>query len=235
MELENKIVVLAGATGEVGEGIARVMIDQGVILIVPYRSEKKLEELKSRLPAANEQNLIAFQANVSEPREAEVLRNMILTKFGRVDLAIASLGGWYQGYELHNMPTHLWYTIMDNNLNSHFIFARTFISVLNSQNDGLYININGGAQDFVAPQAGGMTIISSAQNKMTEVFATEARGKKYRVHSVAAYTPVVTHNRTNPKPEWLTAEDIGHFIVKLYRDPGSKGEITHKLYKKDQI
>ena len=41
MKLANKVIVLAGGTGEVGEGMAYAFLEEDATVIVPVRSEKK--------------------------------------------------------------------------------------------------------------------------------------------------------------------------------------------------
>ncbi len=234
MKLENKIIVVAGGTGEVGEGIVKFLLAEGGKVIVPFRTESKANYLRDYLSTSEASNLTLIKAEIGDFAQAQSFKMQVLEKFGRIDIAIASLGGWYQGYDLADWPYELWMTLMNNNLNSHFSFARTFLPVLRDQKEGLYVNINGGAQDMLIPQAGGMTIISSAQTRMTEVMASEAEGKGYQVCSVAAFTPVKTRARGNQvQPDWVSAEDLGRYISLIYQGQIKNDQVIHKLYKPD--
>ena len=231
MKLLNTIIVLAGGTGEVGEGMTRSFLSEGATVVVPIRSKDKGKKLKEYVADLSSGTLDLVPANIGDPEQAEEFKRQVLARHHKIDMAIASLGGWYQGYDLADMPYEMWTTIMTNNLTSHFIFARTVIPVLRKQDSGWYININGGAQDFAIPQAGGMTIISSAQNRMTEVLYKEAEGKGYEVRSVAAFSPVKTRARgTQVESSWVSAEGMGKYITKLYLGGISEDPITHKLY-----
>ena len=230
MLLKNKTVVLAGGTGSVGEGMAESLLMEGATLVVPFRSLHKEHSLIEFLGTHHSGNLVTIPADVSDQEEAERFRDAVLSDFGYVDIAIASLGGWIEGYDIADMPIEQWSSLIQNNLTSHFLFARTMIPLLRSQNDGLYVNINGGAQDMVLPKAGGMTIISSAQNRMTEVLFEEAKTRNYRVRSVAAYTPVITRaNISKADASWISAQQIGRYIAKLYHGQIKDDPITHKL------
>ena len=46
MKLDKAKVVVAGGTGGVGEGIVRAFLKQGAHVVVPSRSESKLEGLR---------------------------------------------------------------------------------------------------------------------------------------------------------------------------------------------
>ncbi|MGD1840622.1 MAG: SDR family NAD(P)-dependent oxidoreductase [Thermonemataceae bacterium] len=228
--LADKRIVLAGGTGAVGEGIAKALISDGATIIVPFRTEAKKEQLQDYLTESPREQLVLYKANVGDPKGVKAFKTQVINEFGKIDMTIASLGGWVQGHDLVDTPIDLWQEILQNNLTSHFLFASAFVPVLKAQNEGLYVNINGGAQDFVAPKAGSMTIISSAQEAMTRVLHEEAKKASYRIRSVAAFTPVKTRARGEQvQPNWVSAEDIGHYITKLYLKQTKDDPITHKL------
>lgn len=93
MKLTDKIAIIAGGTGEVGEGIVRSLLKEGVVVIVPVRSPEKGARLRQY--AEDHSNLHLFDTQQVERDYNEELVNRILEKFGRIDMAVASLGGWY--------------------------------------------------------------------------------------------------------------------------------------------
>ncbi|WKN45447.1 SDR family oxidoreductase [Tunicatimonas pelagia] len=217
MKLQDKTVVVGGGTGAVGEGIVKALLSHGATVIVPARSSEKEEKLRQYVAPVNTGSLATYAYDIGQIDQAEAFREVVLRAFGRIDMVVASLGGWSMGYDLVDTPLAMWNNVLHNNLTTHFGFVKTFIPVLKKQNDGLYININGGAQENIAPLAGAMTIISSAQNRMVEVLHHEAREANYRVRSVAAFTPVRTRARGSAvDSSWVSAEDVGNHIAKLY-------------------
>lgn len=226
MKLENKIVVIAGGTGAVGEGIVKSLLHEGAITIVPVRTKAKGEVLKSYVQ--DHQNLYLWENEESEDDNAANLKKWVVEKFGRIDLAIASLGGWYQGGRLDQMPTEDWHMVMNNNLNSHFYFAKAMMSYFHEVDAGMFVMINGGAAEMVVPGAASMSIIAMAQLTMTQALAAEAKGTNIKVHSVIAITPVKTRARPVTPPSWISAEEIGDYILGLFvkRDGA---QVVHKI------
>ena len=92
-----------------------------------------------------------MKGNVGDEASVQSFRNQLLERFGRIDLAIACLGGWYYGYSLHRMPFADWERVLQNNLTTHFLFMRAVLSLLHDQNHGTYVMINGGAAEVIAP------------------------------------------------------------------------------------
>ncbi|MEM8969655.1 MAG: SDR family oxidoreductase [Bacteroidota bacterium] len=230
MKLQDKVAIVGGGTGAVGEGIVKTLLSHGATVIVPMRSLEKEESLRQYVAPTRTGSLVTYAYNIGQIEQAEAFREAVLHEFGRIDMVVASLGGWSMMHHLVDMPMAKWKEVLHNNLTTHFLFAKTFIPVLEKQNNGLYVNINGGAQENIAPLAGAMTIISSAQNRMVEVLHHEAREANYRVRSIAAFTPVQTRARGSAvDSSWVSAEDLGNHIAKLYLGKVSPDPITHKL------
>ena len=56
---------------------------------------------------------------------------------------------------------------------------------------------------------------------MTKVLVQEAKGTNVRVHAVVAFDAVKTRDRSaQVVDDWLTAEDIGTYIVRLFDRTG---------------
>ncbi len=226
MDLTKKVIVVAGGTGAVGEGIVKALLETGATIVVPVRTEGKGNSLREY--TGNPSNLDLIAAQPGQYDSAMAFIKEVVARYGRIDLAIASIGGWYQGGRMAQVPMSDWLQVMDNNLNAHFVFAKAMLSYFHEGDAGTYVMINGGASEMVVPGAGPMSVIAAAQKMMAQVFRAETRGTKVEVYSVAAFTPVITRTRPSGPPDWLKAEEIGHYIAALYR--GEKGdEVIHQL------
>lgn len=221
----NKVAIVAGGTGEVGEGIVRSLLKEGIVVVVPSRSPAKGERLKQFVD--NHSNLHLFDTQQIQGDYNEQLVGWTLEKFGKIDFAVASLGGWYHGGRLDQIPTEDWIKVVNNNLNSHFHFAKHIGAYFHEANQGMFVMINGGSAETIVPGSGAMSIISNAQLVMAYVLAAEAKNSKINVYSVMAVTPVKTRSRSFSKKEWPSAEEIGDYILKLYNNPSDK--VLHRI------
>lgn len=225
MKLTDKIAIVAGGTGEVGEGIVLSLLKNGLTVVVPARSAEKGKRLREYVE--DHPNLYVFDTQKIQGDYNEELVTWTLKEFGKIDLAVASLGGWYRGGRLDEMPTEDWLKVMDNNLNSHFRFAKSICSHFHKVNKGMFVMINGGSAEVIVPGSGSMSIISGSQLMMTHVLAAEAKNTDLNIYSVMAVTPVQTRSRRMVQKEWPFAEEMGDYILKLYLHPSDK--ILHKL------
>lgn len=225
---QKNVAVVAGGTGAVGEGIVKVLASKGWSVVVPVRSQEKGTLLKERIK--DQGNLHLVKVDIGKNGGSRELKEWALAKFGRIDLGIASLGGWFQGSRLDQMTRAEWQRVMDNNLNSHFFFAREMMQYFHHKNHGTYIMINGGAAEMIVPGAGAMSIIANAQLVMTQILAKEAHGTDIDVYSIMAITPVITRTRTTGEPDWISAEEIGEYSISLFTQKSQ--EIVHRIPKK---
>jgi len=120
--LEQRTVVVGGGTGSVGEGLVRAFLSEGACVIVPYRTEKKRDQLIDYVSDVGAGELICLEGNVGDESSIQSFRNELRAHTEKVDLAVASIGGWYYGYSLHRMPFTDWQRVLHNNLTTHFLF-----------------------------------------------------------------------------------------------------------------
>lgn len=87
MELKNKVALITGATGGIGEAVARDLNEAGVKLLLTGRSEDKLKKLADGLSNA------AFVAGeVTDAQLPEKLIAAALEKFGALDIVFSNAG-----------------------------------------------------------------------------------------------------------------------------------------------
>ena len=235
-KLLDTVVVVAGGTGSVGEGLVRAFLRQGATVVVPYRTEAGRERLEDYVGDVDCGTLTCIQGSVSDEDQTARFRSELLERFGRVDLGVACLGGWYYGYSLHRMPFEHWQGVIQNNLTTHFLCMRALLSIMHERNSGVYVMVNGGAAELIAPEEGVVSIVAAAQLMMSRVLKQEAHATNIRIHSLMAYHPIKTRARRHEVlDEWLTSEEVGDYITQLYTGEAARIEKTvHRLYTRSE-
>jgi len=146
MESLNKRIVIAGATGSVGEGLTAEFLRQGHYVIAVVRNEDKKDKLMTDLAsqAINVDRLSFVIGTYSNESEIQDIQSQ-LAGVGPIDIAVASLGGWYHGGHLYELPVEDMTTVLESGLQSHLHFSKVILPLLKAQKKGSYILINGGA------------------------------------------------------------------------------------------
>jgi len=241
--LNDCVAVVAGGTGSVGEGVVRSLVGDGATVVVPYRNDAKRQRLEEYIqdvagdPTDGSGQLVCLPAEIGDIDSMNAFRQELLDRFGRVDLGVACLGSWYYGYSLHNMPVEHWDQVINDNLKTHFICVRTLVSLMHERHQGVYVMINGGAAELIAPEIGAVSISAAAQLMTARVLKQEARGTDIRIHSLMVYNPVKTRDRkTEIVDDWLSAGEVGDYIGGLYVGSVPRTNKTiHRLYTRSSL
>ena len=145
--LEDKIVLVTGASGGIGSGIARAFAAEGARLILHYRSNQSaVEGLRQEL---GDVETLSLQADLSNEEEVESLFNRALAHFGRIDTLVANAGGWeLQDVPMHQMSLRQWKQTLDNLLTGVFLSLRSFLQHVERSKRGNAILIGSTAAVF---------------------------------------------------------------------------------------
>ncbi|WP_226584485.1 SDR family NAD(P)-dependent oxidoreductase [Acuticoccus sediminis] len=228
MNLHQARVAVLGGTGGVGEGIVRAFLKRGARVAVPSRSQAKLERLRAYVDDIKTGQLVTLSGELSHPKAASELRDDVQEQIGTLDVTVASLGGWTQGFPIRQVPFESWERILRDNLTSHFLAMQAFMPLL-SPGGGAYVHVNGLTAEQAYPGAGPVAAMAAAQKSLALTLAEEVRPLGLRAHEVIL-PPVNTRTRVqhgHGRPEWPSAEEVGDFIVELLerQDP----VVLHRL------
>ncbi|MEA5565358.1 MULTISPECIES: SDR family oxidoreductase [unclassified Anabaena] len=217
-KLENKVTLILGGAGNVGEGIVRAFLKAGAIVVVPSRQAEKLEELRTYLgELAHGDRFMPIVGEISQVESAEIIRDQLLKQFGKLDAVVASLGGWWFGNKpVTEVSIAEWQQYLDSNLTSHFIAARTFLPVLQENQGASYTLIGGAAAEVPIPNVSPVSITAAGQLMLAQVLMQENKGSSVRINEVIVHSWVATRSsQERSQPTWISADDIGEFTAWL--------------------
>ncbi len=201
--LENKVIVVAGGTGNVGSFIVKELLKREATVIVPSRSEKSLSRLDNFLtnylekPLIN--NLHTVVGNIGDPSASGSLLDEIRKSVGVPDTAIASLGRFQPAPSMINASADTFREVIDDYLMAHFVTAQTFLKLFRECGRGRYVFINGPLA-LSSPKGMGAGLVSSAtagQQMMFKIMAQELEDSPVTVTELINYAYIRDH-QTQP-------------------------------------
>lgn len=217
-DLTGRVYLVAGGAGVAGASVAAGLARRGGTVVVPSRSARRLEMLRAGLGNSIEHLIHTVTANVGVPADAEGLRDQVMAEHGRLDGVVASLGGWWEGTPLTEVPLSVWDRILRENLTSHLVVARTFLPLLADRSDGVYVAMAGIAARQPEPDAGPISVTGAAQTMMMRTMRAQFAGTPLRLHEVTVLTPIVTDRWEvgRPlKPGWISGEAVGDYVARV--------------------
>jgi len=136
INLENKNIILTGATGGIGNSIVDTLVSLKGKLLITGTNEKKLEELKSKY-----HNLITIRQDISAHNELEGFIDKCNSELGdKIDVLINNAGVTKDNLTIR-MDKNEWDKVINVNLTSTFLLSKYVIKKMLKKKFGKIINI----------------------------------------------------------------------------------------------
>ena len=159
-ELNNKVVLITGATGGIGGAIAQQMKSAGATVVVTGRNLEKL--------SAFDDSFIKIQSDLSVDGAAEKLINDTIEKAGRIDVLINNAGITADTLMMR-MSDEQFDNVINTNLRATFQLCRAAIMPMMKQRFGRIINmasivgvVGGAGQTNYAASKGGIIALTKS-------------------------------------------------------------------------
>jgi NAD(P)-dependent dehydrogenase (short-subunit alcohol dehydrogenase family) len=91
MELKEKVIIISGASGGMGEEIVRQLAKEGCKLAIFARREEKLKKISDEV-SSDITECIYKKCDVSKKEDVQDAIDFTLSKFGRIDVAFLNAG-----------------------------------------------------------------------------------------------------------------------------------------------
>ena len=147
--MENKIVLVTGASSGIGRACAVALAKEGYNIIACGRRKERLEALKSELPEN-----IGFRYLVFDVRDKDAVHQAIDSlpdEWRNIDVLINNAGNAHGLDPIHTGDTDDWDAMMDINVKGLLYVSRKIIPGMVSRKSGQVINIGSTAAKEVYP------------------------------------------------------------------------------------
>lgn len=134
--MTNKVSIITGATGGLGKEIVSAFYANDYRVVINYR---KSENTAAGLVRLMGDKALAVRADMTVMKEVENMANLIMNKWGRVDVLINNAGIAIDSL-LINQKEEDWNTVINVNLKAVFLAVKTFVPFMNK--GGHIINIS---------------------------------------------------------------------------------------------
>jgi 3-oxoacyl-[acyl-carrier protein] reductase len=180
--LQEKVILVTGASKGIGAAVARQLAADGASLIVNYAGDKAgADDLVAELKTKGT-NAIAVQADVSKAAEVKQMFDTALAHFGRIDVLVNNAGV---------MITKLLKDTTDEDFTRQFdINVRGVFNTLREAatrlaDHGTIINFSTSVNRIMLPTYSTYVATKAAVEQLTRVFAKEVGSRGINVNSVS--------------------------------------------------
>lgn len=171
MGLRNKVSIVTGAGQGLGRAIGLRLAEGGAdiaILDINLESAKKVaEEIESMGRKA-----LFLKGDVSRSLEVKMMVDLVLQKFGKIDILINNAGISLVAY-VENMTEEDWDRVMTVNLKSIFLCSKAVMGIMKKQGSGRIVNLGS-----VAGKLGGFKTCAYSVSKAGIMCFTKALARE---------------------------------------------------------
>ena len=138
MRFENKVVVITGGAGGVGQALVRLFAAEGARLMI---SDINADGCQAMVDQARELGAEAdcLAGNLREKEYCEAVIARTVERFGGVDILLNNAGIIPRG-TIEETTDEMWFTAMDVNLNAVFFLCRAAIPHMKRRGGGAIVN-----------------------------------------------------------------------------------------------
>ena len=143
-ELEGKVSLVTGGSGDIGSAIAKRLGQSGSTVVITYVGAEDLANQTVDEIKAEGGNASALRLDQRDPNEIEAIISQISQDQGRLDILVNN-AAWNIGIpfpDLEELTAEIWDRVLETNLRAPFLLARAAASLLKADGGGHIVNIS---------------------------------------------------------------------------------------------
>lgn len=205
--IQNKIIVITGASSGLGEAAARRLSAQGAVVVLGARRLDRIEALAAELRAAGSKAL-AQATDVVDRHQVQALVDSAVREFGRVDVLINNAGLMPQSM-LDKLRIDDWDRMIDVNIKGVLYGIAAVLPQMQAQKSGHIINVSSVAGHRVGPGGAVYSATKHAVRVISEGLRQEV--KPYNIRTTIISPGAVATELPGSVTEPGAAEGIRDF------------------------
>lgn len=209
---ENKIAIVTGAAGGIGEAYARALASEGASVVVADIDEEKGPTTAKDITDAGAGAAIFLPVDVSDPASTEALAEATVEHFGGIDLLVnnAAIYGNMKFDLLISVDWDYYQKFMSVNMNGALLVTRACYRHMAARGGGAIVNQSSTAAWLYSGFYG---LAKVGINGLTQQLAHELGGQGIRVNAIAP-GPTDTEATRNQVGEGMVSQLVKDLAIK---------------------
>jgi NADP-dependent 3-hydroxy acid dehydrogenase YdfG len=180
MELQNKIVLITGASMGIGAATAREFVHAGAKVALAARSKEALSTLVSEL---GKERALAVPTDITDQGQVDSLVKQTLDHFGKIDILVNNAGVGLAGH-VSTLDTSQFEQIFAVNVLGAIYAIKAVTPPMRQAGGGMIINVSSMVSKLVIPSIGGYRATKMALNALSDNARMELKLDNIRVITV---------------------------------------------------
>jgi glucose 1-dehydrogenase len=193
MRLEDKIILVTGASKGIGRALAVGMAAEGAHVIVNYHTDKEGAKSVAKEIRALGREALEVQADIAKPGHIKRMFHGIQRKFERLDVLVNNAGitGWTA---LFNTTEKQWDRVLDTNLKGTFFCSLEAARWMKETGGGAIVNVSTNCAELGVKNLAAYGASKAGLHGLTKQLAIELAPFRIRVNTFAPGPTQVERN-----------------------------------------
>jgi len=223
MDIEDKVVIITGASDGIGLAAARHLSRLGANVVISARSKDKLNALSKQIPKS-----FVVVADMRKPEDIRALVQKTMEKYGRIDILINNAGQGMYG-PLESIDIEQYRRMMDLNVYGVLIAMQLVIPIMRRQGGGMILNVSSGVTKMYIPHLSAYSSTKYALNALSLIARQELEKDNIIVSLIEPNMTATSFAKNaigsrpdfaasgRPMPQIDTAEKVADYIAQIIR------------------
>ncbi|WP_295534354.1 SDR family oxidoreductase [uncultured Pseudacidovorax sp.] len=212
-QAQQKVVLITGASGQLGRAVAHTFQDQGARLIL-------LDRQAGALPDG--ERVLNVTVDLADREQVAQRIGEAVARMGGLHTVCHIAGGFRMGEAVHETSAATWDFLMDLNARSLLHVAAATVPLLLKHGGGQIVTVGAGAAARGGAQMGAYSAAKSALIRLTESMSAELKDQGIRVNCVLPSIIDTPDNRQSmPDADfgrWVAPQALAEVIAFLASD-----------------
>ncbi|AQG78171.1 SDR family oxidoreductase [Spirosoma montaniterrae] len=217
MNIEDKVIIISGASRGIGRATALLLARNGAHVVVTARSAEDLKKLETE-----HANIVGVAGDVANEADMQAVVQTALDRFGRIDVVINNAGyGIFKNVD--DITVDEWDAIMATNVKGTFLLTKAALPTLKAQGSGHVVVV---ASDVAKRTfAGGSLYTASKYAQEAFMGALRKEVRPFGIKVTGVYSGLVDshfhekgHGHETSK-NWLKNEDMAESMLFIISRP----------------
>ncbi len=215
MKTDDRVVLIAGGSGELGKTVVPAFIATGARVITIDRHP----------PIVQTEGRAGMRADVTDESDIRRLVEEVIRTVGRIDALINLVGGFAIGRVVET-DASLWHRMLTMNLTAAFLLSRSVLPHMLERRIGRIVHVAARAALEPFPGAAAYVVSKSGLVALIRALSTELVGSGVTVNGVLPATIDTPANRRSmpdaDPSKWARPESIAQTLIFLASEEASQ-------------
>jgi NADP-dependent 3-hydroxy acid dehydrogenase YdfG len=208
--IEQKVIVITGASSGLGEAAARHLSSLGATVVLGARRVERIQSLAQELNGKGGKAL-AMETDVVHREQVQRLVDVAVNTYGRVDVIINNAGLMPQSL-LENLQVEEWDRMIDVNIKGVLYGIAAVLPYMKQQKSGQIISVSSVAGHKVRP---GSTVYSATKHAVRVL----SEGLRQEVKPYNIRTTIISPGAVDTElPNSITDAAVAERVQQFYKD-----------------